>query len=122
MRQALLKSLGSMQRHRDAANKTKHSCPHHACEGVSELGSVQPLVSVRVERLEDLPYGPKHLSAMASHVARPATEWQQAGCCYLIWRELCKVLLDEGADERLCLVHSTSCSLSLNLISTCWRK
>jgi hypothetical protein len=99
MRQALLKSWVPCNDFEKQLTRQSIAYPHHACEGVSKLGSVQPLVSVRVERLEDLPYGPKHLSTMASHVAQPATEWQQAGCCYLIWRELCKVLLDEGADE-----------------------
>ena len=52
--------------------------PHHACEGVSELGCVQPLVSVRVKHLKDLSNGPKHLRPTPSHVVQPASHWMAA--------------------------------------------
>jgi hypothetical protein len=53
------------------APQSKYCSHHHACEGVSELCSIQRLVAIRVEHLEDLSNGPKHLTAsIASHTAR----------------------------------------------------
>jgi hypothetical protein len=41
---------------------------YHASKGVSELDSVQPLVSVRIEHLKDLSNSPKHLSTVCSQL------------------------------------------------------
>ena len=42
--------------------QSQYQSHHHACKRVSELCSIQRLVSVRVEHLEDLSNDPKYLS------------------------------------------------------------
>ena len=47
-----------------------------------------------------------------------SSEWERLARSCLVGQEHLKVLLDEGADEGLRLVHSCTCSLPLYLVGT----
>ena len=83
-------------------------CPYHACEGVSELCSIQRLVAIRVENLEDLSNGPKHLTtSIASHAHTQSTRTYCLDSVAVTW--------SGGSFSKCCLMKelTSACAWSI---------
>ena len=93
-----------------AQSKSRYCCHHHACEGVSELCSIQRLVAIRVEHFEDLSNGPKHLiTSIASH----ALAHSQSTSTYCL--DSVAVTWSGGSFSKCCLMKelTSACAWSI---------